>query len=264
MTTKNEDVRSKSSRYLCGKALDTLLIDGCLQERSWMEAPRSPCFSDHTGKRPLFDTYASLVWDDRYLYVAFWLEDHDIQATQEINSLDVRQDSHVGVIFTGQGTYYDLAVNPFGAISEVFSIHKNTYKEDHRYRQAEFNLAARRPEVVGGGSGTNYDAMRWVFSDWRFSGLQFGVHLDGNPKRRNSIDKGWYVELAFPWEGFKCLSGVNQNYPPPTGELWKIALLRRQKINQRGQIWQATWTWKPIEYSNIRVPETNLELEFGT
>ncbi len=240
-----------------------MVIDGNMDEQSWGRTYRSPRFSDHTGARALFDTQASLVWDDRYLYVGFWLEDHDIQATQNNTSREVRRDSHVGVIFTGAGAYYDLAVNPLGGTSEIFYVWKEAYRQDGRFDVEEFDLKIHNPEVMGGGSRVEYNAMRWAFLDWCFPGLQVGIKIEGDPNIRGSVDQGWSVELAFPWEGFKWLSPA-QTFPPNPGDIRNFGLIRRQTIDQRGQRWQATWTWQPLVLNDGLMPETNLELELGS
>ena len=262
MGSEHRSTAVKTARYQCREARDSLVVDGSLGEETWALAERSPLFSDHTGARALFDTEAALAWDDRCLYAGFWLEDRDIQATREAASLEVRQDSHVGVLITGPGAYYDLAVNPLGATSEMCYIWKEAYRDDDRFHVPEFDLAVHRPEVLGGHARTDFSAMRWAFSDWRFPGLRAGVKVDGDPGRRDQVDRGWSVELAFPWEGFKWLSD-GQALPPAPGDVWRIGLLRRQVIDQRGHRWQATWTWQPLVLVDGRMPETHLELELA-
>lgn len=260
MGNKNTTPAKEIVRYLCPRTMVPMVVDGNLKEPSWAQAVRSSRFSDHTGARALFDTQASLVWDDRYLYVGFWLEDRDIQANQRTTSHKVRLDSHVGVIFTGPGVYYDLVVNPLGVTSEIFYVWKDTYRQDERFDVEEFDLKIHHPEVMGGGSRTEYNAMRWAFLDWCFPGLQVGVRIEGDPNQRSCIDQGWSVELAFPWEGFKWLSSGETLAPSP-GDIRDFGLIRRQTIDQRGQQWQATWTWQPLALNDGRMPETNLELE---
>ena len=117
-----------------------------------------------------FDTRAAMLWDDQNLYVGFWLEDRDMWGTQKEASPLVRQDNNAGVLLVGRGAYYELAVNPLGATSEMFYIWKEAYQRGGRYDVPEFDLAVHRPEVLGGGSNSDYRAMRWAFSHWRFPG----------------------------------------------------------------------------------------------
>ena len=261
-------------RYRCQRTRGDLVVDGDLAEETWALAERSALFSDHTGARALFDTTAAMAWDDQGLYIGFWLEDRDIQATQAKPAHEVREDSHVGVLITGPGAYYDLAVNPLGATSEMCYIWKEAHRDDDRFHVPEFDLAVHQPEVLGGHTRTDIRAMRWAFSDWRMPGLRAGVKVDGEPARRDRIDRGWTVELALPWAGLKWLADgqaaemadgqdAGQAVAPAPGDVWRIGLLRRQVIDQRGHRWQATWTWQPLVLVDGRMPETHLELELA-
>ena len=278
-TGRAEDVgrteqTSSTLRYKCQRTRDDLAVDGDLAEETWALAERSALFSDHTGARALFDTTAAMVWDDQGLYIGFWLEDRDIQATQKESAHEVREDSHVGVLITGPGAYYDLAVNPLGATSEMCYIWKEAYQDDDRFLVPEFDLAVHQPEVLGGHTRTDIRAMRWAFSDWRMPGLRAGVKVDGELGRRDRVDRGWTVELALPWAGLNWLADgpsteratgqvAGQAAAPAPGDVWRISLLRRQVIDQRGHRWQATWTWQPLVLVDGRMPETHLELELA-
>ncbi|MXX04798.1 MAG: hypothetical protein F4X08_00245 [Gemmatimonadetes bacterium] len=253
---------AQAARYRCRRSRGDLVVDGDLGKETWALAERSALFSDHTGARALFDTTAAVAWDDKSLYIGFWLEDRDIQATQEESAHEVREDSHVGVLITGPGTYYDLAVNPLGATSEMCYIWKEAHRDDDRFHVPEFDLVVHQPEVLGGHTRTDIRAMRWAFSDWRLPGLQAGVKVDGEPGRRDRVDRGWTVELALPWEGLKWLADGQATAPVP-GDVWRIGLLRRQVIDQRGHRWQATWSWQPLVLVDGRMPETHLELELA-
>ncbi|MCY3712476.1 MAG: carbohydrate-binding family 9-like protein [Gemmatimonadetes bacterium] len=271
--SSRKGLANQVARYRCRRTRDDLVVDGDLGKETWALAERSRLFSDHSGARALFDTTAAMAWDDRSLYIGFWLEDRDIQATQEESTHEVREDSHVGVLVTGPGAYYDLAVNPLGATSEMCYIWKEAHRDDDRFHVPEFDLAVHQPEVQGGHTRTDIRAMRWAFSDWRLPGLQAGVKVDGEPGRRDRVDRGWTVELALPWASLKWLATgqaagqavekVAGQAAPAPGDVWRIGLLRRQVIDQRGHRWQATWTLQPLVLVDGRMPETHLELELA-
>ena len=262
MSDKTALSTAETVRYICHRTEDAIDVDGHLQEEVWTRAQRSPRFGDHTGQRSLFDTRAAMLWDDQNLYVGFWLEDRDMWGTQKEASPLVRQDNNAGVLLVGRGAYYELAVNPLGATSEMFYIWKEAYQRGDRYDVPEFDLAVHRPEVLGGGSNSDYRAMRWAFSHWRFPGLQVGVQVAGTLNKRDDIDQGWSVELAFPWEGLRRLADA-QSLPPAAGDIWRIGLVRRQIIDQRASQRQVSWTWQPLIESNMHVPKTHLEMEFS-
>ena len=53
-----------------------ITVDGRLDESSWVCAPRSPRFADLVNGTPgIHDTRASVLWDDDYLYVGYWVEE---------------------------------------------------------------------------------------------------------------------------------------------------------------------------------------------
>ena len=87
-----------------------------------------------------------MLWDDQNLYVGFWMEDRDVWGTEEEASPLVRQDNNAGVLLVGQGAYYELAVNPLGATSEMFYIWKEAYQRGGRYDVPEFDLACIGPK----------------------------------------------------------------------------------------------------------------------
>ena len=165
-------MNDKTVRYVCHRTEDAIDVDGQLQEEAWARAPRSPRFGDHTGRRSLFDTRVAMLWDDQNFYMGFWLEDRDVCGAEGEDPLSVRQDNNAGVLLVGRGAYYELAVNPLGATLEMFHIWKDAYQRGGRYDVPEFDLAVHRPEVLGGGSNSDYRAMRWAFSHWRFPGLR--------------------------------------------------------------------------------------------
>ena len=288
MSSETSTTPPETVRYACRRTRDDLSVDGDLGEETWTLAERSSLFSDHTGARALFDTTAAMAWDDLNLYIAYWLEDRDIQATREEPDHDVRQDSHVGILVTGPGAYYDLAVNPLGATSEMVYVWKEAHRDDDRFHGPEFDLAVHRSEVLGGHTRTDIRAMRWAFSDWRLPGLQAAVKVDGEPGRRDRVDRGWTVELALPWASLKWLAdrqtpelateqtagqvgematgradGQAAGQAAAPGDVWRIGLLRQQVIDQRGHRWQAAWTWQPLVIVDGRMPETHLELELA-
>ena len=56
--------------YTAYKIIDTISIDGKLDEMIWKDAPRSNRFEDLvSGDSTWLDTRAALLWDDQNLYV---------------------------------------------------------------------------------------------------------------------------------------------------------------------------------------------------
>ena len=57
-------------------------IDGQLDEEIWQAVPKSTRFRDLiSGAETIHDTRAAVVWDEEFLYVAYWIEEPILQAT---------------------------------------------------------------------------------------------------------------------------------------------------------------------------------------
>ena len=70
------------ARYTAYRVHEPVKVDGRLDEKCWASVPRSPRFIDIiTGKPTLYDTRAAVLWDDKNLYVAYWVEEPDVRAT---------------------------------------------------------------------------------------------------------------------------------------------------------------------------------------
>ena len=70
--------------YVAYRALDSLDIDGRLDEPSWQRAEWTDLFVDIEGEAkplPRFKTRAKMLWDDTYLYIAADMEEPHVWAT---------------------------------------------------------------------------------------------------------------------------------------------------------------------------------------
>ena len=75
---KDQDV----PRYTAQRAKTAPVIDGKLDEAIWRDAARSTRFVDLVhGTTAHLDTRAAVLWDDEYLYVAYWLQEPNVEAT---------------------------------------------------------------------------------------------------------------------------------------------------------------------------------------
>ena len=245
----------ENANYSCHRASGPLKIDGNLDKEVWARAPRTPRFGAmSSGDLTLFDTRTAALWDDRHLYVAFWLEERDVWSTQEERVGLAWSDNTAEVFIAGQGAYYNLSVNPENRTTEMFVIWKDSYLRNGRYDVPEFDLAVHRPSVLGGDAGKDHPrGMRWVFSHWQFPGLETAVQVDGTLNRRGDIDRGWTVEIAFPWQGMTRLE--EDPIPPQGGDVWRIGFARTEVIDQRASRYTAMWAPYPMGESDMHLPE---------
>ncbi len=142
------------------------------------------------------------------------------------------------VFIGGNDCYYEFQINALGTIYEVFYIWQEAYKKGSRFDVPEFDLLTHNVDVLAGfQDGSRYEkhprGKRWAFMDWDFPGLKSGVNLNGTLNDPSSIDKGWTVELAFPWQGMKALFGGN-DYVPKAGDTLRIDFSRFEKLSFNG------------------------------
>ena len=97
---------------------------------------------------------------------------------------------------------------------------------------------------------------RWGFLDWDFPGMRSGVHVDGVVNRRTNTDRGWTVELAFPWRGLADIAD-GRSLPP---KRWRrvahrLFALRETRARPRGAGPLRGWTWNRHGHYDSHIPE---------
>src|ERR1039458_952342 len=128
-----------------------------------------------------------------------------------------------------------------GASVGDFSIGISDRKDIHQpggryYGRPEFDAACARIMVLDGvGGHVHPRGERWGFLDWDFPGLKTAVHVDGVVNSRTNTDRGWTVELAFPWKGLELIAD-GRSLPPADGDVWRIDCSRFEKIGRHRQV----------------------------
>ncbi len=227
------------TRYTCCRTHQPILIDGNLDEAVWQKAPRSERFVDMvTGEPGYFDTRVAALWDDQNFYVGFWVEEPFVEADLTERDSVIFQENDVEVFIDGGDCYYELELNALNTLYEVLFVWRDAYTRGNRFDVLEFDLLTRDVYSFGGDydrqaasfwRGTHPRGTRWAFTDWDFPGLQTAVQIDGKINDRSSIDKGWTVEMAFPWDGMKWLAN-GRSLPPRAGDVWRMFFGRFQKM----------------------------------
>src|SRR5437016_197928 len=205
--------REQPARYTCYRTAGPIEIDGRLDEPSWKRAPKSSAFVDIvTGEPAWFDTRVALIWDDRYLYFGFWVEETDVWGTLTDRDSRIYEENDVEVFIAGRDAYYEFEINALNTIYEVFWIWKDIFKPGSPYfGRPEFDPAMQRTMVLDGvGGHVHPRGERWGFLDWDYPGLRTAVHVDGA--------RGWTVELAFPWRGLEWIAD-GRSLPPKDGDV---------------------------------------------
>ena len=231
--------------YVCHRAEKTPTIDGKLREPAWEAAPWSEEFVDIEGEkkpRPRQKTRMKMLWDDRCLYIGAQLDETHVWATLT---------KHDSVIFDDND----------------FEVFLDPDADSHLYAELEINalnttwdLLLPRPYKDGGKA----------INAWEIPGLKTAVHVDGTLNDPRDVDRGWSVEIAWPWKSLAELSYCP--VPPRDGDQWRINFSRVQwqheivdgsyrKIRGRRE---DNWVWSPQGVIDMHRPERWGIVQFST
>ena len=262
---------SEVEEYACLRTGSAIAIDGKLDERVWQQAQRSPRFVDLiTGRPGFFETRAAAVWDDENLYVAFWVEEPFVSGKVTERDATIFRENDVEVFIDGIDSYYEFEINALNTVYEVFFIWKDAYLKS--FNIPEFDVYSRDAFTFGGNHdrgmetfwrGTHPRGSRWAFPAWDFPGLQTAVQVDGTLNLDTDIDRGWTVEIAFPWAGMKHLAG-GRSLPPGDGDEWRIFLGRFEKLPVGRAVVSPAWSWGRVGDQDNHIPERFTRVKFST
>jgi hypothetical protein len=177
----------------------TIRIDGKLDEPAWKVAFAMNLADARTGEKPRQDTTVKMLWDKRFLYVAFACQDRHIWSTLMQRDDPVYTEEAVEVFIAPQGPakpYYEFDVNPLGTL---------------------FDTRIEDKTLLG------INTIKWkkAFN----SQTKCAVKIDGTVNDARDEDKGWTVEMAIP---LKDLLGPEGNMPQ-AGEQWRMNFYRVDK-----------------------------------
>lgn len=265
---------SDIAHYQARRATGPIRVDGLLDEPDWQKAEKSPRFVDMaTGEAAIYGTQASAVWDDQNLYIAFWIEEPLVQAKlTEKNSL-IFNENDAEVFIDGGDTYYEFETNARGTTYQMFYIWRDAYAKGGRFDVPEFDVVKNNAMTFGGDydrqaptfwKGTNPRGLRWAFFGWGFPGLESATHVEGTLNDNSNVDKGWTVELAFPWKGAKWLAG-DRALPPKEGDVWKIFFGRFELLRVAGADVQPHpgWSWNRHGVYDTHLPQCWTAVNFS-
>ncbi len=225
--------------YSCFRVPRPITIDGRLDKDIWKQAPQSPRYVDLVSGVPgFFDTRMAALWDDDYFYVGVWVEEPNVQAKLTKRDSFIWTENDIELFIAGPDCYYEFQINALGTIYEVLYIWQDAYKKGGFSAHSEFDVPAHKADVLGGFQdamrhGKHPRGARWAFLDWDFPGLKTAVFVDGTLNDDRDIDKGWTVELAFPWRGMSVLA-QGRSLPPKDGDCWRMDFSRFEALHYCG------------------------------
>jgi len=232
----------------CHRVKEPIHVDGDLEKPAWKEAEKSGNFVDLvTGEQAFLNTRMASLWDDKRLYIGFWVEEPALRASLTERDSLVWFDNDVEVFFDGEDCYYEFEINTYGTVYEVFFIYQDALKKGSRFDIPEFDLHERNVDILCGfQDSTRYKkhkrGRRWAFMDWDFPGLESAVKVEGKINDPSTVDKGWSVELAFPWEGFRTLQ-PGKAWPPKAGDSLRFQCFRFEALRYHGKTVSESVGW---------------------
>jgi hypothetical protein len=222
--------------YVCYRAANPLQINGKLDDPSWQLASWTDDFVDIEGDakpRPRFRTRAKMLWDDEFFYIGAEMEEPHVWGTLT---------EHDSVIF--QDNDFEVFIDPDG--------------DNHDYYEFEINalntgwdLRLVKPYRDGGPA----------LNSWEIPGLKTAVQINGTLNDPSDVDRGWSVEMAFPWtvlgEYARCPS------PPREGDQWRVNFSRVEWLHEIVEgayrkvegTKEDNWVWSPQGVVDMHRPE---------
>jgi len=179
--------------YRASHAVDLIVVDGKLDEFSWLSAPRTEPFRNI---RKLDDpqpsrTDAALLWNSTNLYVAFVCRDELPWGTLYKRDEFLWNQEVVEVFLDPDGdgkNYPELEVSPHNVVVDL---------------------------LIPGPPNSGTDAS--IAARWDIEGLETAVQKHA---------AGWVVEMAIPWA---ALRGGGVEGAPAIGDRWRVGLYRIER-----------------------------------
>lgn len=227
-----QKLKFSPEKYVAYRTASPLIIDGKLADESWEKSQWTKIFVDIEGNVmpiPFLDTKAKMLWDDRFFYFGFEMEEPHLWATLTQRDTIIYYENDIEVFIDPDGDthqYYELEVNALGT---------------------EWDLLISKPYRDPGNS---------VDNQWDIDGLITTIHLDGTLNDPSDLDQKWTVEIAIPWQALDGRSA------PSNGTQWRVNFSRvhwdRDIIN--GQYKKQNkpaynWVWSPQGLVNMHYPE---------
>ena len=184
----------KRALYQAQKTSGKIVIDGKL-EPVWFRASQTSQFVNMYDTGNMQNTRTRIMYDDRFIYIAFECDDNYIWSTKTERDDCIWEEEVVDVYIdaTSNGKYY---------------------------REYQTNALGARTDLVIPRPG---DERNWrKCAEWN-SGFASAVGLLGPLNSTTESPGKWVVEMAIPWSDFQ---GSGVDLPPKQGDKWRLQLFR--------------------------------------
>ncbi|MAG70122.1 MAG: polyhydroxyalkanoate depolymerase [Acidobacteria bacterium] len=255
-------------RYTAYRTTGAIDVDGRLDDAAWERAPRSSRYVDLVSGGPtIHDTRAALVWDAEQLYVGIWLEEPDVRGDLTERDDLIYNDNDAEIFIAGRDAYYEFEINALGTIYEVFFVWEEAYESGGFAQVPELRRDHEQVRAFNGVGLKNHPRGARIGSwAWDYPGISWGVDVDGTLNDATDRDRGWTVELAFPWAGMELLARADgRALPPEDGDTWQIDFSRFNQYREAPPAGDTGgWAWSPHHVWDSHVPECFPYIEFST
>jgi hypothetical protein len=212
-------VKEELPLFVVARTPTPINVDGVTDEEVWSRVrPCGPFVGTEHGQLGDSTTTAKLLYDNKYLYVAFNCQDKDVWSDLKERDENLWENEVV-----------EIFINPTGSATKYLEFEVNP-------RNALWDGRITNP------SGTGADLQ--PDSKWNCDGFKSAVKVNGTLDDRSDTDQGWSVEMAIPWT---CLAPS----PPQPGDVWRFNLYRIER-DKDGK--EQLLAWNPTRTTSFHVP----------
>lgn len=243
-----------SPGYYCQKAASPIRVDGRLDEAEWKNVPWIPFRGLVDGSAPKQARRAKMLWDDKFLYLAFEVGTANVRGALgkeagEPRTLDNSERSKF-IMFSGD-PFLKIYLDPDGDGRDYFETHLNALNNVNDIRLARGSIRNDRLERLR----LDLTAACYDLS-WDCEGLRSAVSVRGTLNDPRDKDEGWTAEIAFPWSSLaKFTLG---SCPPEPGDVWRAHLGYRERRNESGEgeaEKHRYWAWPVMGVADFHQPD---------
>ena len=243
-TTLFGQVPPPPRHYVCYQPIDSIEIDGKLNEKSWELASWTDPFLDIEGPGkpiPTERTRVKMLWDDNMLYIGGHIETKNIWATLTEHDAIIFHDNDFEIFIDPDGDnhqYAELEFNAFGTLMDIF---------------------LNRPYRDGG----------HPMFGWECIGIKSAISYEGSINNPADTDTAWNIEIKIPLKTILDIQSGSKI--TEAGSQWRINFSRVQwDVEIKNQAYhklhepEHNWVWSPQWAINMHRPEYWGYLQFSS